>query len=92
MTDDSDDLDDHQDISAQKAAEVRRRRLHGFQPNQTDLRRREEELKEPVLTAPPETWPEAAATAQYLLYSFSPPHRRRKIRPPRNSSRVRSSI
>lgn len=64
MTDDSDDLDDHQDISAQKAAEVRRRHLHGFLPNRTALLRRQEELNKPILAAPPEAWPEPAGTAR----------------------------
>jgi hypothetical protein len=71
MTVDSEDLDEHRDKYAQKTAEVRRRRLHGFQPNQTALRRREEELKEPVLTTPPETWPEAAAKARNLVQLFA---------------------
>ena len=64
MTDDSDDFDDHQDISAQKATETRRQRLHEIQADQAALQRRQEELKKSILAAPPEAWPEAAASAQ----------------------------
>lgn len=70
MTVESDDLDEHRDKYAQKTAEVRRRRLHGFQPNQTALRRRQEEFKELVLTTPPEIWPEAAAKTRNLIQLF----------------------
>jgi len=71
MTVDSDDLDKHRDKYAQETAEVRRRRLHGFQPNLSALRRCQEELKEPVLTTPPETWPEAAAKTRNLVQLFT---------------------
>jgi len=36
------------------------------------LRRRQEELEKLLLAAPAETWPEAAAKAQYLI-GYSPP-------------------
>ena len=64
MTDRSDDLDDHQDISAQKATETRRQHLHEIQADQAALQRRQEELNKPILAAPPEAWLEAAATAR----------------------------
>ncbi|HSS63277.1 MAG TPA: hypothetical protein VLS27_02520 [Gammaproteobacteria bacterium] len=70
MTDDSDDLDDHQDISAQKATEARREYRHQFQADQAALQRRQEEFNRPILAAPPEAWLEAAATAQHLIQPF----------------------
>jgi hypothetical protein len=71
MTDDSDDFDDHQDISAQKATETRRQRLHEIQADQAALQRRQEELKKSILAAPPGARPEAAAKAQHLIQLFA---------------------
>lgn len=61
-------------MAAQKATELRRERLHEFQADQAALRRRQEELEKLLLAAPAETWPEAAAKAQYLieLYAATP--------------------
>lgn len=74
MTDDTVDLDDHRGMAAQKATESRRRHLLEFQADQAALRRRQEELENLLLAAPAETWPEAAAKAQYLiqLYAATP--------------------
>ncbi|MGF1610905.1 MAG: hypothetical protein ACFCUQ_15995 [Kiloniellales bacterium] len=85
MTDDPVDLDEHRGMAAQKATEIRRQRLQQFQAQQADLWRRQEELEKLLLAAPAETWPEAAAKAQYLieLYAATPeaqdPRRKRLI-------------
>ena len=73
MTDEPVDLDIHRGMAAQKATEIRRQRFHEFQADQAALRRRQEELEKLLLAAPSETWPEAAAKAQYLieLYAFT---------------------
>ena len=71
MTDDPVDLDERRGMAAQKATELRRQRLHEFQVEQAALRRRQEELEKLLLAAPAETWPEAAAKAQYLIELFA---------------------
>ena len=71
MTDNPVDLDEHRGMAAQKATELRRRQLHEFQADQAALRRRQDELEKLLLAAPAETWPEAAAKAQYLIRLFA---------------------
>jgi hypothetical protein len=71
MTDDPVELDERRGMAAQKATEIRRQRLHEFQADQAALRRRQEELEKLLLAAPAETWPEAAAKAQYLIQLFA---------------------
>jgi hypothetical protein len=71
MTDNPVDLDEHRGMDAQKATELRRQRLHEFQADQAALHRRQEELEQLLLAAPAETWPEAAAKAQYLIQLFA---------------------
>ncbi|MDH3472733.1 MAG: hypothetical protein OEM59_03485 [Rhodospirillales bacterium] len=71
MTDDPVDLDAHRGMAAQKATDIRRQRLHEFEADQAALRRRQEELEKLLLAAPAETWPEAAAKAQYLIQLFA---------------------
>ena len=71
MTDEPVDLDEHRGMAAQIATDIRRQRLHEFQADQAALRRRQEELEKLLLAAPAETWPEAAAKAQYLIQLFS---------------------
>ena len=71
MTDNPVDLDEHRGMAAQKATELRRQRLHEFQADQAALRRRQEELENLLVAAPAETWPEAAAKAQYLIQLFA---------------------
>ncbi len=71
MTDDPVDLDEHRGMAAQRATELRRQRLHEFQADQAALRHRQEELEELLVAAPAETWPEAAAKAQYLIQLFA---------------------
>jgi len=71
VTDNPVDLDERRGMAAQKATEVRRQRLDEFQADQAALRRRQEELEKLLLAAPAETWPEAAAKAQYLIQLFA---------------------
>ena len=68
------DLDKHRGMAAQRATEIRRERIQAFQADQQALRLRQEELERLLLAAPAETWPEAAAKAQYLiqLYAATP--------------------
>lgn len=67
MTDDPIDLNEHRGMADQKATDVRRRHRHQFQADQAALQRRQEEFNRPILAAPPEAWPEAAATARNHL-------------------------
>jgi hypothetical protein len=71
MTDDPVELDERRGLAAQKATEIRRQRLHEFEADQAALRRRQEELETLLMAAPAETWPEAAAKAQYLIKLFA---------------------
>lgn len=71
MTDQPVDLDEHRGMAAQKATELRRQNLHDFQADQEALRRRQEELENQLLAAPAQSWPEAAAKAQYLIGLFA---------------------
>lgn len=71
MNDKPVDLDKHRGMAAQKATEIRRERIHAFQADQEALRLRQEELEKLLLAAPAETWPEAAAKAQYLIQLYS---------------------
>jgi hypothetical protein len=71
MTDDLVDLDEHRDRVAQNATKIRRQRFREFQADQAALRCRQDELEQLVLAAPAETWPEAAAKAQYLIKAFA---------------------
>ena len=71
MTDDPIDLDGRRGMAAQQATEMRRQHLHKFKIEQAALRRRQEELEKLLLAAPAETWPEAAAKAQYLIELFA---------------------
>jgi hypothetical protein len=85
MTDDPVELDEHRGMFAQKATERRRRQLYDFQAAQEALRQRQEELEKQLLAEPAETWPEAAAKAQYLIQLYAitseaqDPRRRRLI-------------
>jgi phage terminase Nu1 subunit (DNA packaging protein) len=74
MSDDPVDLDEHRSEAAKKATEIRRRRLTEFQADQKALRQRQEELENLLLATSGDTWPEAAAKAQYLiqLYATTP--------------------
>ncbi|MEQ9643694.1 MAG: hypothetical protein RIM84_26990 [Alphaproteobacteria bacterium] len=70
-TDEPVDLDTHRGMNAQKATTIRRQALLDFQADQAALRQRQEELEHFLAAAPSETWPEAAAKAQYLIGLFA---------------------
>jgi hypothetical protein len=70
MTDKTIDLDRHRGMAAQKATELRRL-LAEVQANETDLRRRRDELEAHLLAAPAASWHEAAEKAKYLLSLFA---------------------
>jgi hypothetical protein len=65
------ELDEHRGMAAQKATLDRREHLHKFQADQAALRLRQEELENFLLAKPADTWPEAAAKAQYLIRLFA---------------------
>lgn len=67
MTDDPVELDQRRGMAAQQATVIRRRELQDFQADQAALRLRQEQLENLLLAAPAESWPEAAAKAQYLI-------------------------
>ncbi|MGF1593329.1 MAG: hypothetical protein ACFCUW_08630 [Kiloniellaceae bacterium] len=71
MTDEPVELDEHRGMAAQKATALRREQIQRFQEDQAALRLRQEELEKLLLAAPAETWPEAAAKAQYLIQLFA---------------------
>ncbi len=71
MTDDPVQLDEHRGMAARQETQNRRQRLQEFQADQLALRCRQEELETLLLAAPAETWPEAAAKAQYLIQLYS---------------------
>src|SRR3546814_1396810 len=58
-------------MAAQKATEMRREHFHQFQADQAALRLRQEELEKLLLAAPAQSWPEAAAKAQYPIQLFA---------------------
>jgi len=71
MTDEPVDLDDRRTGAGRIAADIRRHALHEFEAARESLRRRQEELEAQLLAEPAETWPEAAAKAQYLIRLYA---------------------
>jgi hypothetical protein len=71
MTDEPVDLDEHRGMAAQKATELRREHIRALEKDQAALRERQEKLEHLLLAAPAETWPEAAAKAEYLIQLFA---------------------
>ena len=61
------DLDEHRSTAGRMATNMRRHSLKEFEANREALRRSQEELETQLLAEPAETWPEAAAKAQYLI-------------------------
>jgi hypothetical protein len=70
MADKPVELDEHRGMAAQKSTEIRRR-LHEFQTDQAELRRRQAEFEDYAAAAPSATWPEAAEKARYLIQLFA---------------------
>lgn len=71
MPDDPIDLDGHRSSAGKIAAGIRRHALQDFEADREALRRRQEELEAQLLASPAETWPEAAAKAQYLIRQYA---------------------
>ena len=70
MTDRPIDLDQHRGMAAQKATELRRL-LANVEANESELRRRQDELEAHLLAAPAMNWHDAADKARYLLNLFA---------------------
>jgi hypothetical protein len=70
MTDHTIDLDQHRGMAAQKATELRRLRADVETDGRT-LRARQRELEEQLISAPAESWSEAAEKVRYLLGLFA---------------------
>jgi len=66
MTERPVDLDKHRGIAAQKATDLRRA-LAEVESNVRQLRERESDLENRLMTVPATSWPEAAVKARYLL-------------------------
>jgi len=60
------DLDRHRGMAAQKATDIRRVLVEA-EKNAKDLRDRQGELEDQLLSAPAASWLEAAAKARYVL-------------------------
>ena len=71
MANDPVDLDEHRDMAAQQATELRRERILEFRADQIALQRRQEEPDRLLLAGPSENWPAAAAKAQHLIELFA---------------------
>ena len=70
MTDHPVDLDKHRGMAAQKATDLRRA-LADVEANLRELREREANLENRMMTVPAASWPEAAVKARYLLNLYA---------------------
>ncbi|MCK1388720.1 hypothetical protein [Bradyrhizobium sp. 21] len=70
MTDIPVDLDAHRGMAAQKATDLRRA-LADVEAQVRELREREAELENRMMTAPAMSWPEAAVKARHLLNLYA---------------------
>jgi hypothetical protein len=70
MTDTPVDLDKHRGMAAQKATDLRRA-LAEVESNVRQLREREADLENRLMTVPAASWPEAAVKARYLLNLYA---------------------
>ena len=75
MTDQTVDLDKHRGMAAQKATDLRRT-LAEVENNVRELRQRESDLENRLMTVPATSSPEAAVKARYLLNLRCEPTRR----------------
>lgn len=71
MTHDPVDLDGRRSAAGQIATDIRRHSLQEFEADQEALRLRQAELEAQLLAEPAESWPEAAAKAQYLIRRYA---------------------
>ena len=70
MTEETTNLDQHRGMRAQKATELRRRRVE-VENEHAALKTRQEELEKFFLAAPAQNWSEAVETTRYLLSLFA---------------------
>ena len=70
MTDVPVDLDKHRGMAAQKATDLRRA-LAEVENNVRELREREADLENRMMSAPATSWGEAAVKARYLLNLYA---------------------
>ncbi len=70
MTDETVDLDKHRGMAAQKATDLRRA-LGEVEAQVRDLREREADLENHMMTVPATSWPEAAVKARHLLNLYA---------------------
>ncbi|MHC2584323.1 hypothetical protein ACVI1J_003495 [Bradyrhizobium diazoefficiens] len=70
MTDVPVDLDRHRGMAAQKATDLRRA-LAEVENNVRELREREADLENRLMTVAATSWPEAAVKARYLLNLYA---------------------
>ena len=70
MTDHPVDLDKHRGMAAQKATDLRRA-LAEVETHVRELREREAELENRMVSAPATSWSEAAVKARYLLNLYA---------------------
>jgi hypothetical protein len=70
MVDRPTNLDSRRGMTAQKATEIRRRRIE-VETDQAALRARRQELEKYLLAAPAEGWHDAVEKARYLLGLFA---------------------
>ena len=70
MTDIPVDLDKHRGIVAQKATDLRRA-LAEVETHVKELRDREADLENRMMTVPAASWPEAAVKARHLLNLYA---------------------
>ena len=64
------DLDKHRGMAAQKATDLRRA-LADVETQIRELRARETDLENRMMTAPSASWPEAAVKARHLLNLYA---------------------
>ena len=70
MTDIPVDLDSHRGMAAQKATDLRRA-LADVEAQVRELREREADLENRMMSAPATSWAEAAVKARYLLNLYA---------------------
>lgn len=70
MTDHPVDLDKHRGMAAQKATDLRRA-LADVENNVRQLREREADLENRLMTVPAASWSQAAVKARYLLNLYA---------------------
>jgi hypothetical protein len=65
------DLDTRRNAGDLIAADIRRHSLREFEADQSELRKRQEELEAQLLAEPARNWHEAGARAQYLIRRYA---------------------